>query len=212
MKTKMTRREFILSLGGLLSLALLGWLVGRRLQTPPEPKPEAPFEPPEFAVRPKRVLNGVAYSADREKRTVRADRESDGVRVWESHGEDKFIIPGAAFPLDLSPEGELWAANVGRKRLEQLDPATGEFIASWEPREAFGGCCNPVRFAALPGGRFVTMEKGVRRACVYLPSGELERVIADDLSDSEFDYYLGRDADGTVHLYDSGTKRSWEVS
>ena len=67
-------------------------------------------------------------------------------------------------------------------------------------------------FAALPGGRFVTMEKGVRRACVYLPSGELERVVTDKLSDSEFNYYLGRDADGTVHLYDTGTKQHWEVS
>jgi hypothetical protein len=69
-----------------------------------------------------------------------------------------------------------------------------------------------VRFAALPGGRFVTMEKGVRRACVYRPDGGLERVIADDLSDSEFNYYLGRDGNGAVHLYDTGTKRHWEVS
>ena len=66
-------------------------------------------------------------------------------------------------------------------------------------------------FAALPGGRFVTMEKGVRRACVYLPSGELERVITDQLSDSEFNYYLGRDG-GKIHLYDTGTKQHWEVS
>ena len=131
--------------------------------------------------------------------------------MWESRGEDKFIVPGAAFPLDLSQNGDLWVANIGRKRLEQLDPATGRFIASWEPRESFGGCCNPVRFAALSGGRFVTMEKGVRRVCIYLPSGELERVVTDKLSDSEFNYYLGRDG-GRVHLYDTGTKQHWEVS
>ena len=209
---KMTRREFLLWLGGIFSLGLLGALVKRNLQTPPEPVAETPFEPPEFAVRQKHTLNGIGYRVDRMNRTVCADRETDGMRVWESHGEDKFIVPGAAFPLDLSPDGELWAANIGRKRLEQLDPATGRFIASWEPREAFGGCCNPVRVAARPGGRFVTMEKGVRRACVYLPSGELERVVADDLSDSEFNYFLGRDADGAVHLYDTGTKHHWEVS
>jgi len=209
---KMTRREFLLWLGGLFSLGMLGWLVERKIQAPPVSAPETPFAPPEFAVRPKHVLNGVGYHVDRAKRTVVAEQESDGVRVWESNGSDKFIIPGAAFPLDLSPDGELWTANVGRKRLEQLDPATGRFIASWEPREAFGGCCNPVRFAALPGGRFVTMEKGVRRACVYLPSGELERVVTDELSDSEFNYYLGRDGNGMVHLYDTGTKRHWEVS
>ena len=209
---KMTRREFLVWLGGTFCLGLLGWLVGRRIQTPPEPVAETPFVPPEFAVRPKYVLNGVGFSADRAKRTICADSVTGGDRVWESHGEDRFIVPGAAFPLDLTPDGELWAANIGRKRLEQLDPATGRFIASWEPREAFGGCCNPVRFAALSGGRFVTMEKGVRRACVYLPSGELERVVTDELSASEFNYYLGRDGAGAVHLYDTGTKRHWEVS
>ena len=207
---KMNRREFLIWLSGTVCLGLLGWLVGRRLQAPPEIVPEAPFEPPMFAVRPKHTLNCVSFQVDRAKRTVLASMESGP--VWESSGEDKFIVPGAAFPLDLSQDGELWVANIGRKRLEQLDPATGRFIASWEPREAFGGCCNPVRFAALPGGRFVTMEKGVRRACVYLPSGELERVITDQLSDSEFNYYLGRDADGQVHLYDTGTKQHWEVS
>ena len=209
---KMTRREFLLWLSGTFCLGLLGWLVGRKLQAPPETMPEMPFEPPEFAVRPKHTLNGMSFQVDRMKRTICADRETDGIRVWESHGEDKFIVPGAAFPLDLSPDGELWAANIGRKRLEQLDPATGRFIASWEPREMFGGCCNPVRFAALAGGRFVTMEKGVRRACVYLPSGELERVVTDGLSASEFNYYLGRDGNGAVHLYDTGTKQHWEVS
>ena len=208
---KMTRREFLVWLGGTVCLGLLGWLVGRKLQVLPDPVPEAPFEPPAFAVRPEHTLNGMSFQVDRAKRTVLANLESGGL-VWESHGEDKFIVPGAAFPLDLSQDGELWVANIGRKRLEQLDPATGRFIASWEPREAFGGCCNPVRFAALPGGRFVTMEKGVRRACVYLPSGELERVVTDELSASEFNYFLGRDADGAVHLYDSGTKRHWEVS
>ena len=110
-----------------------------------------------------------------------------------------------------SSQGWTGQKTITRAQLEQLDPATGRFIASWEPREAFGGCCNPVRFAALPGGRFVTMEKGVRRACVYLPSGELERVITDKLSDSEFNYYLGRDG-GKIHLYDTGTKQHWEVS
>jgi len=209
---KMNRREFLVWLGGTVCLGLLGWLVGRKIRPLPEPVAETPFTPPEFAVRPKHTLNGIGYHVDRAKRTIVAEQESDGVRVWESHGEDKFIVPGAAFPMDLSQDGELWAANIGRKRLEQLDPATGRFIASWEPREAFGGCCNPVRFAALSGGRFVTMEKGVRRACVYLPSGELERVITDNLSDSEFNYFLGRDANGAVHLYDTGSKQHWEVS
>jgi hypothetical protein len=137
--------------------------------------------------------------------------------VWESHGEDQWIVPGAAFPMDVSTIGELWVANVGRKRLEQLDPKTGGFIASWEPKQAFVGCCNPVRFAALSGGRFVTMEKGIRRVCIYSPSGELESVVTDALSDFEYNYFLYRDRktdhlEETVHLYDTGTKKHWEVS
>ena len=100
---KMTRREFLLWLGGLCSLGLLGWLVGRKLQTPPEPVAETPFEPPHFAVRPKHALNGISFQVDRAKRTICAERETDGVRVWESHGEDKFIVPGAAFPLHHDP-------------------------------------------------------------------------------------------------------------
>jgi hypothetical protein len=94
--------------------------------------------------------------------------------------------------------------------LEQLDPKTGASVASWEPRQPFGGCCNPVRFAALTGGRFVTMEKGTRRACIYQPSGDLETVVSDALSDSEFHYFLCRDGE-QVHLFDSGVKRHWKV-
>ena len=49
------------------------------------------------------VNDQVAVETDEDYPSAIADRESDGVRVWESHGEDKFIVPGAAFPLDLSP-------------------------------------------------------------------------------------------------------------
>ena len=85
---KMTRREFLLWLGGIFSLGLLGVFVKRGLQTPPEPVAETPFMPPEFAVRPKHTLNGMSFQVDRAKRTIIAEQETDGVRVWESHGED----------------------------------------------------------------------------------------------------------------------------
>jgi streptogramin lyase len=133
-----------------------------------------------------------------------------GELIWESHGEDRLIIPGAAFPIDLSPDGELWVANVGRKRLEQLDPATGRFIASWHPKEPLGGCCNPVRFAALSNGRFLTMEKGTRQVCIYSPSGDLEHIVSDTLSGSEENFHLIH-TDKAVHLFDAGTSREMEV-
>ena len=210
---KFTRREMLLALAGLLLLAALAVAMTSRAQALQAAQTRAPddgFALPEGAAQPVYLLDGVAFSTDRARKTVKACDARTGAVLWESSGEDRFIIPGAAFPIDLSPDGELWAANVGRKRLEQLDPGTGKFIASWEPREPFGGCCNPVRFAALAGGRFVTMEKGVRRACIYLPSGELEKVVTDELSDSEFHYFLFRDG-RRVLLYDTSARKHWEV-
>ena len=208
---KMTHREFLIWLSGLGSLGPLGGLVKHKIQPTHALEPEKSFELPQFAVRVKHVADGILFGIDRARIIVTAHEEADGKLLWESHGESRFIIPGAAFPIDLSPEGELWVANVGRKYLEQLDLKTGKFIASWQPLEEFGGCCNPVRFAALPGGRFVTMEKGVRRACIYQASGALEQIVTEELSDSEFNYFLVRH-EGKIHLYDTGVKKHWEVS
>ena len=211
---KLFRRDFIFFILGVLSLGIFGWFVRNTMKKPsaqPEDAPDDVFALTENASQtPVYRLDDLEFRVERRRKTACAYHAETGELVWESHGEEQFIVPGAAFPIDLSATGELWVANVGRKRLEQLDPNTGEYIAFWEPRQAFGGCCNPVRFAALPGGRFVTMEKGTRRACVYLPSGELEAVITDALSDSEFNYYLIRDGE-TVNLYDTGVRKHWEV-
>ncbi|MBP5319871.1 MAG: hypothetical protein J6334_02700 [Kiritimatiellae bacterium] len=208
----LSNRERILFFGGLFTLGIFGSFLFRRrprLQVVPPPRP--PLKLPE-AVRhpPDPELDGLRFSVDRKRRTVRAHDAATGALVWESSGEDRFIIPGAAFPIDLTPDGELWVANVGRKRLEQLDPKTGRFIASWRPTEPFGGCCNPVRFAALAGGRFVTMEKGSCLARIYAPSGDLEREIATELSPSEYDYYLHRER-RVIHLYDTLLRSHWKV-
>ena len=228
------RRDFLFFLLGVLSLGLFGWMVRRRVKKPVESTNDTlpgvslaaaqDFELPEQlaaslgdAQNSEHRLDDLVFRVDRKRKVVCAyhaaaiprDAEA-GELVWESQGEDQWIVPGAAFPMDISPTGELWVANVGRRRLEQLDPKTGRFIASWEPKQAFGGCCNPVRFAALSGGRFVTMEKGVRRACIYLPTGELESVVTDTLSDSESNYYLLRDEE-TIHLYDTGIRKHWKV-
>lgn len=216
---KMTHREFLTLLFGTGALGGLGYFVNRKLHRDAESLSwveveedgEEPFTLPPEAIRPVFRRNGLIFNVNRRAKTVCAHDETTGELVWESHGEERFIVPGAAFPIDLTPEGDLWVANVGRKRLEQLDPPTGRFIASWEPQEPFGGCCNPVRFAALSGGRFVTMEKGVRQACVYLPSGVRERFVTRDLSPSEFDYFLYR-LGNTVVLYDSKTHQKWEIA
>ncbi|NLF93617.1 MAG: hypothetical protein GX564_06985 [Oligosphaeraceae bacterium] len=208
---RFNRHEILLLLIGLLALLGLAKLLLPQLSwNAPPAAPAAPQLSPAQLPQTDLTLNGLRFEIDRQGKTVRAVDVNQNRVVWESRGEDRFIVPGAAFPLDLSPEGELWVANVGRKRLERLDPQTGRFLAFWEPAAKFAGCCNPVRFAALSGGRFVTMEKGSRRACIYLPSGELERVLSDSLSASEHDYHLYHTAD-TVHLYDLHSNQHWEV-
>ncbi|MDD4097243.1 MAG: hypothetical protein PHC30_00605 [Lentisphaeria bacterium] len=155
-------------------------------------------------------LHGLAFSVDRERFLVKATSVATGETAWESSGQDRFIVPGDAFPLDLSPEGNLWVANVGRKRLEQLDPRTGRFLAAWQPQEPFRGCCNPVRFAALRHGRFVTMEKGTRQARLFDPAGNEVSVITDDLPPSEFDYGLIHVPDA-AYIIDRQRQRVWTV-
>ena len=208
-----TKRETIIFIVGLCALIFLGMLTFSRLRTTPaEPAPASkPIMPEAFRQDRTFRLNGLMFSTDRARKTVCARNEKTGVLVWESKGEDRFIIPGAAFPLDLSPAGELWIANVGRKRLERLDPQTGRFIASWQPKEPFSGCCNPVRFATLSKGRFVTMEKGTRQVCIYHPSGELERIVTNSLSASEDNYYLFHTGNA-VYIFDAGTSQQLEIS
>ena len=213
---KFFRRHFLIFISGVFALFAFGWSVFKKLQQSSvthEPGENLPddFVLPEEAKQIVHRSDGMIFRVDRNRKTACAFSEETGELIWESRGEENFIVPGVAFPIDLSPDGELWVANVGRKRLEQIDPKTGRFIASWEPQEPFGGCCNPVRFAALSGGRFLTVEKGVRRICIYQPSGKLERVVSDELSQLEVNYYLHR-VGNIVNIYDTGAKKHWEVS
>lgn len=152
------------------------------------------------------VRNGKVYFTDAGRKKVYCISAADGNPVWESTGEDKFILPSAAFPLSFSPEGNLWVANTGKKTLEQLDPATGKFIAAWKPSEkdGFKGCCNPVAFAALAGGRFVCVEKGTRQARIFSPSGNVDQVLLTKMSDDYSSYAVSVDDDGKITIYDKG--------
>ncbi|MBM3243119.1 hypothetical protein FJZ31_43220, partial [Candidatus Poribacteria bacterium] len=43
--------------------------------------------------------------------------------------------------------------------------------------DGFCGCCNPVNFAMLPDGRFVTCEKGLPRVKIYDADGTFSGVV-----------------------------------
>ncbi|MFI3291616.1 MAG: hypothetical protein R3Y46_07025 [Opitutales bacterium] len=117
--------------------------------------------------------------------------------LWESKGQDSFILPNRKFPLDISEDGNLWVANTGKFRLEQLDLNTGKFIASWQARDKLKGCCNPVGLVALSGGRFLAMEKGVNLLKLFNPDGSTE--ILGKLSGNWLDYEVEKENDKIIY-------------
>jgi len=92
-----------------------------------------------------------------------------------------FIIPSPFFRVTMGSDGLLRVNNPGRHRME-LYTTAGDFEGSWGVTsmgiQGFCGCCNPIGFALLPDGRYVTCEKGLPRVKVYSADGEFESVVA----------------------------------
>ena len=92
-----------------------------------------------------------------------------------------FIVPSPYFDLAIGPDGLLRVANPGCHRIEaytfngDLEFWWGKFSADLE---GFTGCCNPVNFAMLEDGTFVTCEKGLIRVKIYAPDGSFLGVVA----------------------------------
>ncbi len=92
-----------------------------------------------------------------------------------------FVIPSPHFDLAVSRDGLLRVVNPGRNRIETYT-SDGHLEFWWGQRsvkiEGFCGCCNPVNFALLPDGGFVTSEKGLVRVKVYNSDGRFIGVVA----------------------------------
>jgi DNA-binding beta-propeller fold protein YncE len=92
-----------------------------------------------------------------------------------------FAVPSPHFDLAVSRDGLLRVANPGRNRIDTFT-LDGDLEFWWgEPSvgiEGFCGCCNPVSFALLPNGGFVTAEKGLVRVKVYNSDGGFVGVVA----------------------------------
>ncbi|HEX41709.1 MAG TPA: hypothetical protein ENN81_06560 [Phycisphaerales bacterium] len=92
-----------------------------------------------------------------------------------------FVIPSPYFDLAVADDGLLRVVNPGRHRIEaytvdgDLEFGWGEFSSKLE---GFIGCCNPVNFAILPDGDFVTCEKGLVRVKVYDAEGRFAGAVA----------------------------------
>ena len=111
----------------------------------------------------------------------------DGEKIKEIGGKDLdagikgFVVPSPYFDLLMGRQGELWVVNPGRHAFEAYN-SNGEQISSWERTsmsiEGFSGCCNPANIAILSDGSFVTVEKGLERVKIHLPSGDVKSVVA----------------------------------
>lgn len=111
----------------------------------------------------------------------------DGKKIKEIGGRNNeagikgFVIPSPFFDLLMGRQGELWVVNPGRHAFEAYN-RNGDQISSWERTsmsvEGFSGCCNPSNIAMLSDGSFVTVEKGLERVKIHLPSGDVKSVVA----------------------------------
>ena len=95
----------------------------------------------------------------------------------------RFTGPPEFFKLAVSAVGQnLFVANSGRHRIEQFTPH-GEFVRAWGKKsrdaDGFAGCCNPVSFALLPDGSFITAERGQPRIKRFTAEGRFDQVMLD---------------------------------
>lgn len=118
----------------------------------------------------------IVWCYDREGRFIRRIGDKDPERNIPG-----FVVPSPYFDLAVAPDGLLRVVNPGRHRIEAYT-ARGDREFVWgefgNALDAFTGCCNPVSFAILPDGSFVTCEKGLVRVKVYDTDGMLVGVVA----------------------------------
>jgi len=121
-----------------------------------------------------------------------------------------FTITSGYFDLAVSPvDGLLRVVNPRALRIETYT-FDGDLEGHWGQAtpgiEGFFGCCNPIHFAILPDGRFVTAEKGAERVKVYGKDGRFECVVAgpDQLDTQVAD--LAVDSRGRILVLDPKAK------
>lgn len=102
-------------------------------------------------------------------------------RKDEKRNISGFVVPSPYFDLAVADDGLLRVVNPGEHRIEAYT-FDGDLEFWWgKPGiniEDFCGCCNPINFAILGDGSFVTVEKGLVRVKVYDEEGEFAGVVA----------------------------------
>jgi hypothetical protein len=107
--------------------------------------------------------------------------------------EGLVLFSSPVLGLAVDGDGQLWAANPGRRELHRYS-AAGELEFAWAKPgrqiDSFSGCCNPIDIAFRPDGLMVTAEKSLLRVKVLDATGKLIGVVA---APSDFD-------EGSTHL------------
>ncbi len=162
------------------------------------------------------VYENMVFIADAGRRRVyRYTPEGEKVLEFEGKVSDDvlhgFIIPSGYFDLSVNEFGDLWVANPGKHALENYTYTgilRGFWTASFSDVKGFTGCCNPAFFAFLPGGNFITSEKGILRIKEYKPSGEFVGVVAAPSKFVEEGNVadVATDAEGRVYACDPDKK------
>ncbi|MHC5083639.1 MAG: NHL repeat-containing protein [Planctomycetota bacterium] len=126
------------------------------------------------------------FVADAVNKVVwRYDRKGQVTGMIGQKDEDRnipgFVIPSPYFDVAMASDGLLRVVNPGRHWIEAYT-VDGHREWYWGTAsvgvKGFSGCCNPVNFAILPDGGFVTAEKGLVRVKTYDAEGEFESVVA----------------------------------
>jgi len=121
-----------------------------------------------------------------------------------------FTITSEYFDLAVSPaDGLLRVVNPRALRIETYT-FDGDLENHWgesKPSiDGFFGCCNPIHFAMLPDGRFVTAEKGAERVKVYDSDGQFESVVAGPAQLDTQVADLAVDSNGRILVLDPKAK------
>lgn len=110
----------------------------------------------------------------------------------KKNGGKGFAIPSPYFDVAIAPDGLLRITNTGNHRIEAYT-FEGDMEFYWgeysDDENGFCACCNPVNFAILKDGSFVTVEKGIIRVKIYDAQGNFKSIVANAnelLGSSEF--------------------------
>jgi hypothetical protein len=132
----------------------------------------------------------------------------------EEEGVRAFRTPSAHLDVAVTADEVVWVGNTGKCRVEAYTLA-GQAVPdlTWgRPSgvliEGFAPCCNPTDLAVLPGGGFVTAEKGPARVKVYDAKGVFQGVVAppDAFASNAAGLDVAADARGRIFVLDTAAR------